>query len=77
LLDQKPGPKIGMIMNALMEEVLENPALNTEEYLKNRTADLALMSEVELSALSQQGKAKSKELEDEEVDKIKAKHFVK
>lgn len=77
LLSIPPGPKIGMINNALMEEVLDEPGKNTKEYLESRVRELADMSEDELKKLSQQGKEKSKELEDEEVDKIKAKHFVK
>lgn len=77
LLSIEPGPKIGMIMNALMEEVLDDPAKNSKDYLEPRVHTLAAMSEAELKQLSQQGKEKSKELEDEAVDQIKAKHFVK
>ena len=77
LLAIPPGPKIGMIMNALMEEVLDDPAKNTREYLQSRTRELAAMSEGELKQLSQQGKDKTKELEEEEVRQIKEKHFVK
>lgn len=32
--EEAPGPKIGFILHALLEECLENPTLNTEEYLK-------------------------------------------
>lgn len=77
LLKMAPGPKIGYIMNALMEEVLDEPGKNTKEYLEDRIRELSAMSDEQLAQLSQQGKNKSKELEDEEVDKIKAKHFVK
>ncbi len=77
LLAIPPGPKVGMIMNALMEEVLEDPAKNTKEYLEAQSLKLKALSEEDLKKLSQQGKEKSKELEDEEVEKIKAKHFVK
>lgn len=77
LLNIAPGPKIGMINNALMEEVLEDPEKNTKKYLELRTTELAAMSETQLSELAKQGKLKTAELEEEEVGKIKAKHFVK
>ncbi len=77
LLEIPPGPKVGMIMNALMEEVLDDPTRNTREYLETESLKLKTLSEEELKKLSQQGKEKSKEMEDEEVDKIKVKHFVK
>ena len=76
LLATAPGPKVGMIMNALMEEVLEDPAKNTKEYLEARSVGLGAMNEEELSELAKQGKLKTAELEEEEVGKIKAKHYV-
>ena len=77
LLKIEPGPKVGMIMNALMEEVLEDPAKNSKEYLEARSKELATLSEADLKQLSQQGKEKTAELESEEIEQIKQKHFVK
>ena len=77
LLKLDPGPKVGMIMNALMEEVLDDPACNTKEYLEAQSVKLKALSEEELANLAKQGKLKTAELEEEEVGKIKAKHFVK
>ena len=77
LLNLPPGPKIGLIMNALMEEVLEDPAKNTKEYLENRIKELNSLPEDELKALAQKGKSKSNEEEEKEIEKIKQKHFVK
>ena len=54
-LGVKPGPKIGAILHALLEEVLENPKLNTKEYLQKRSAELNKMSEKELEKLSARG----------------------
>ena len=76
LLDIEPGPKVGMIMNALMEEVLEDPAKNVKECLEARSLELKALSEDQLKKLSQQGKDKTKELEDEEIEQIKKKHYV-
>ena len=77
LLGIDPGPKVGMIMNALMEEVLDNPKKNTKEYLESRTKELSTMGDQRLADLAKQGKEKTKEMEDDEIDKIKEKHFVK
>lgn len=76
-LNIEPGPKVGMIMNALMEEVLEDPSKNTKKYLEARSIELKALSEDDLKKLSQQGKEKTKELEEEEIEQIKQKHFVK
>lgn len=77
LLNLSPGPKIGLIMNALMEEVLEDPTKNTKEYLENRVKELHNLPEKELKELAQKGKSKSTEEEEKEIEKIKQKHFVK
>jgi tRNA nucleotidyltransferase (CCA-adding enzyme) len=71
-----PGPKIGNILNALMEEVLDDPKLNTEEYLNKRTIELSQMSDKELKELAERGKKKKEIEEEKEVKKIRGKHFV-
>jgi tRNA nucleotidyltransferase (CCA-adding enzyme) len=71
-----PGPKIGNILNSLMEEVLEDPLLNTEEYLNKRTIELSQMSDIELKVLSEKGKKKKEIEEQKEVKKIRGKHYV-
>ena len=43
-----PGPIIGLVLNSLLAEVLDNPSLNTLEYLKPRVRELAQKSPVEL-----------------------------
>lgn len=71
-----PGPKIGMILNALMEEVLDNPDLNTSEYLEKKSVELYLKTEEELKVLADIGKNKREELEEKEIEKIRNKHNV-
>ena len=77
LLNLSPGPKIGLIMNGLMVEVLEDPAKNDKEYLENRIKELNDLPEDELKELAQKGKTKLTEEEEKEIAKIKQKHFVK
>ena len=73
---ENPGPKIGFILNALLEEVLDNPTLNTEEYLEKRALELSGMDPKELQNLSLRGKEKKDEAEETELKKIRSKHKV-
>ena len=73
---EKPGPRIGAVLNALLEEVLDNPDLNTEEYLDKRTRELLDMSENDLQKLGKEGKERREAAEDEEISKIMSKHHV-
>ncbi|MDO8555366.1 MAG: hypothetical protein Q7R75_02270, partial [bacterium] len=69
--------KIGLIINALMEEVLDDPEKNTEEYLEKRALELNNLPEPDLKKLAEAGQQKKLGLEEEEVAKIKKKHYVK
>jgi putative nucleotidyltransferase with HDIG domain len=72
----EPGPKIGLILNALLEEVLENPDLNTEDYLNKKAVELYSKSDTELKELADKGKEKKDELEEIEIEKIRSRHKV-
>lgn len=72
-----PGPKVGLILNALMEEVLEDPKLNTKEYLLKRTAELYKTDDAELKKQAAIGKDKKAKADEDEVAKIRGKHNVK
>ena len=72
-----PGPKIGFTLHALLEEVLDDPTKNTEEYLENRAIELIKMPENELKALGEQGKMSKEEADDEEIKRIRSTHKVK
>src|SRR3989344_4469582 len=43
-----PGPKVGLILNSLLSEILEDPAKNTDEYLRNGIRKLDKKSPEEL-----------------------------
>lgn len=47
-LDTKPGPKIGLILNSLLAEVIDDPAKNKKEYLQKRIHELDKKSPEEL-----------------------------
>ncbi len=72
-----PGPKIGFTLHALLEEVLDDPMKNTEEYLENKAKELILLPENELKALGEKGKMSKEEADDEEIKRIRSTHKVK
>jgi poly(A) polymerase/tRNA nucleotidyltransferase (CCA-adding enzyme) len=74
---ERPGPKIGYILHALLEEVLENPDLNNKEFLVKRVKELVSLSEQELKKLGESGKEAKENREEEELSKIRKKHGVK
>jgi poly(A) polymerase/tRNA nucleotidyltransferase (CCA-adding enzyme) len=76
-LKLKPGPKIGYILHALLEEVLDNPDLNTKEYLLDKSGELLKLSDEEVLTLGEQGKEAKEEKEQEELAVIRKKHGVK
>jgi poly(A) polymerase/tRNA nucleotidyltransferase (CCA-adding enzyme) len=76
ILEEKPGPKIGHVLNALLEEVLEAPEKNTEEYLENRAKEMAALPESELIVLAEAGKAKKEEEDEREVKEIRGRYRV-
>lgn len=73
---EKPGPKVGYALHALLEEVLDDPDKNTPEYLEKRVTELLRLSESELKKLGEQGKEKQKEEEEQAVQSIQKKHHV-
>lgn len=72
-----PGPKIGFILHALLEEVLDDPLKNTEEYLENRAKELIDLPDDELKTLGESGKESKEEADEMEVKKIRGEHRVK
>lgn len=72
----EPGPRIGYVLNALLEEVLEDPARNTEAYMDEKTLYLLGLSDDALKELGESGKRKREAAEEAELQKILDKHHV-
>lgn len=72
----QPGPRIGWTLHALLEEVLDDPKRNTEEYLDKRTSELFALSDDELREMGESGKETREKREEEEVQKIMERHHV-
>ena len=73
----QPGPKIGFVLNALLEEVLDDPKRNSEEYLQKRTLELFDLPENELRKLGEEGKRKKEEEDEKDIAELRKKYFVK
>ncbi len=70
----KPGPQMGAILEILLAEVLDNPKLNTLEYLSKRALEL---QKEDLQQLRQLAKDKIKEEKQKEDQQTKGKYWVK
>lgn len=77
ILDIPPGPKIGAILNILLEDVIEDPKRNIREYLEKRIKELGLLSDKELHQLAKKAKESKNEFEKGAEDEIKKRHYVK
>lgn len=75
-LHVKPGPRMGWMLHALLEEVIEDPTKNTIEYLSHRVHELELLEDHMLKALGEQAKQTKEELDDLEIKKLHVKHGV-
>lgn len=73
----QPSPKIGFILHALLEEVLENPLLNTKENLEKKVLELDKLSLNELKEIGKSGKEKMEIEEQKKLEEIRKKHWVK
>jgi tRNA nucleotidyltransferase (CCA-adding enzyme) len=76
LTGEKPGPRVGWTLHALLEEVLDDPKRNTKEYLEKRAKEFSKLSDNDLEALGRVGKEKKAEAEEEDIKKINEKYFV-
>jgi len=77
VLGIEPGPKIGQIIEVLMQEVIDEPKKNTPEYLESRVKELGGLSSEELKKIASEAEEKFELAEDERISKIKSKYWVK
>ncbi|MBI2639626.1 MAG: HD domain-containing protein [Candidatus Sungbacteria bacterium] len=77
LLGIDPGPKVGHILNALLEEALDDPQKNNKDYLERRAKELGELSDEDLKRLREKAEEKVEILESEREREIKKKYRVK
>ena len=75
-LGEKAGPRIGWILHALLEEVLDDPLKNTEEHLEGRVRQLSETANDELKKMGEAGKDRREEEEQAAVLELRKKHHV-
>lgn len=75
-LHMKPGPRIGWILHALLEEVLEDPNKNKKEYLLKRSEELDKLSDQDLEKLGEKGREEKLKKEEKKIKEINKKYSV-
>lgn len=71
ILKIKPNPKIGLLLKALLNEVLEDPAKNIKSYLSKRLIELNKLPEQDLKPKTREIEGKKEEIELEEKKKFR------
>ncbi len=75
-LSISPSPRIGHILHALLEDVLDYPNNNNKEYLFLKAQKLNKLSEKELVAIKNRSFNKKKTENTKKIDNIKKKYFL-
>lgn len=73
---EKPGPRVGWILHALLEEVLDDPKKNTDEYMQKRARELAKLDDTALKALGEQGRERKEGEDEAAIKELRKKHRV-
>ena len=66
ILNIEPGPRVGLLLNALLSEVLDNPSKNKKDYLKERARELRKLTNEELKKMEKEVEEKKEEIEIQE-----------
>jgi len=73
----EPSPKVGQILAVLLEEVLEDPTMNSIENLELRIKELTKLSDEELIKMKQKAQEVKEEFESGVEEEMKKKFYVK
>ncbi len=73
---ESAGPRVGYILHALLEEVLDDPKRNEATYLEKRAVELSELPEESLRAHGEGGKRRREQMEEDAVTQIHKKHGV-
>ena len=76
LLKIKPSKTIGLILEILLAEVLENPEKNNKTYLQERTLSLGLLKDNQLEAVAKKSKKEIDTIISKEDDMTKEKYWL-
>lgn len=73
---ERPSRRVGWVLHALLEEVLDVPTKNTPAYLEERALALLALPEDDLSRLGEAGKERRSEEDAKEIALLRRKHKV-
>ncbi len=76
ILEIKPGPKVGQILDILLGYVLDDPKKNTKQFLEKEVAKLGKLSDKELKSLAEKSKQEKQEIEIKNDQMTKQKYWV-
>ena len=76
ILNIKPGPRIGQILDILLTEVLENPEKNEKSFLEKEIQKLGQLSEEELSNLAKKAREEREKIEQKRDEMTKKKYWL-
>ena len=76
LLEIKPGPKIGQILDVLLGYVLDDPKKNNKEFLELEAKKLGKLSEKELKNIAEKSKQEKGKIETKKDEMTKQKYWV-
>ena len=75
-LNTAPGPRIGWILSILLEEILDDPTVNTKDNLVARIKALGELKDEQLAEMSKFAKRSADEAQTRVEEEIKKKYFV-
>ena len=76
ILNIKPSPKVGMILDILLEDVLKEPKSNSKVYLKKRLKELGKLNDEDLNVLAKEAKEEKNKVITKEDQETKEKYWV-
>ena len=76
ILNVKPGPKIGQVLDILLSDVLANPKNNKKEYLKKEIKKLGKISDKQLEEKVKKARKEREETETKKDKMTKSKYWV-
>jgi poly(A) polymerase/tRNA nucleotidyltransferase (CCA-adding enzyme) len=76
ILKIKPGPKVGQILHILLEEVINDPKKNEENFLKKEIERLGKLPDEELKKLAKEAREKIERIEQKRDEMTKRKYWV-
>lgn len=76
-LDMKPGPRLGKIIAVLLEDILDDPAMNEKKILLKRAEELNRLSDAQLATMGAQAKEAASQAQERVDEELKKKYHVR